>query len=65
MKIKTINRIEVIGEQGRIYVNNNCEIELSYQDDKQTLKIFVKKRELEKTPNFLNSTIEILKKITK
>jgi hypothetical protein len=38
-----ITRFEVIDESGRVYVNNNCKIELSYQDAGRTLKVFVKK----------------------
>lgn len=36
-----VTRFEVIDETGRIYVNNSCKIELSYQDDDRTLKVFV------------------------
>jgi hypothetical protein len=35
-------RLEVINKTGRVYVNNNCNFELSYQDGGRTLKIFVK-----------------------
>jgi hypothetical protein len=51
MKLIELNRIEVINhsgysdqEQGRIFVKRICEdqkIELSYQDDGKTLKIFI------------------------
>lgn len=34
-------RFEVIDSSGRVYVNNNCTIELSYQDDNRTLKVFI------------------------
>jgi len=37
-----ITRFEVIDEKGRVYTNNNCKIELSYQDDNRTLKVFIK-----------------------
>jgi hypothetical protein len=37
-----ITRFEVIDKTGRVYVNNNCNIELSYQDDNRTLKVFIK-----------------------
>ena len=37
-----ITRFEVIDSTSRVYVNNQCEIELSYQDDGKTLKVFVK-----------------------
>jgi hypothetical protein len=42
-KNKKVTRIEVIDKQGRQYVKWNCSIELSYQDDDRTLKIFVNK----------------------
>lgn len=35
-------RLEVIDINGRRYVNMNCSFELSYQDNGNTLKIFVK-----------------------
>jgi hypothetical protein len=35
-------RLEVIDIHGRRYVNMNCSFELSYQDNGNTLKIFVK-----------------------
>ena len=35
-------RFEVIDDTGRAYVKYRCSIELSYQDDGKTLKIFVK-----------------------
>lgn len=38
---KELTRLEVIDESGRVYVNNNCKMELSYQDEGGTLKIFV------------------------
>lgn len=37
-----VTRFEVITQDGRAYVNNKCNIELSYQDDGRTLKVFVK-----------------------
>jgi hypothetical protein len=40
-KNKGLNKLEVIDESGRVYVNNNCKMELSYQDEGRTLKIFV------------------------
>lgn len=36
-----VTRIEIIDETGRAYVRWNTKIELSYQDDGKTLKIFV------------------------
>jgi len=40
-KNKELTRLEVIDESGRVYINNNCKMELSYQDEGRTLKIFV------------------------
>ena len=36
-----VTRLEVIDKQGRVYSQWNCTIELSYQDDGKTLKVFV------------------------
>ena len=36
-----VTRFEVIDEKGRAYTKHNCKIELSYQDDGRTLKVFV------------------------
>lgn len=41
---KEVNRFEVIDENGRSYVKYDCNVELSYQDDGKTLKIFITKR---------------------
>ena len=40
-----ITRIEVIDENGRSYVNwdDNNDVQLSYQDDGRTIKVFVNK----------------------
>jgi hypothetical protein len=43
-KLPSITRVEVIDDNGRSYVNHNVEVELSYQDDARTLKLFLKKR---------------------
>jgi len=43
--ISKVTRFEVIDENGRVYVKNslyNCHLELSYQDDGKTLKVFIK-----------------------
>jgi hypothetical protein len=43
-----VTRFEVIDEKGRAYVRHHdrpVQIELSYQDDGRTLKVFVKARE--------------------
>jgi hypothetical protein len=37
-----VTRFEVIDESGRSYVRYGVEIELSYQDDGRTLKVFVR-----------------------
>jgi len=36
-----VTRFEVIDENGRVYTKHNCTIELSYQDDSRTLKVFI------------------------
>lgn len=36
-----VTRLEIIDKQGRVYSQWNCTIQLSYQDDGKTLKIFV------------------------
>jgi len=36
-----VTRFEVIDENGRVYTKHNSKIELSYQDDGRTLKVFV------------------------
>lgn len=42
-----INRVEVIDEKGRSYVNwnSNNKVSLSIQDDGRTLKVFIGKKE--------------------
>lgn len=37
-----VTRFEVVDDNGRVYSKWNCKIELSYQDDGKTLKVFVK-----------------------
>ena len=37
-----VTRVEVIDEYGRRYTRHNCKVELSYQDDGRTLKVFIK-----------------------
>lgn len=41
-KDQTVTRFEVIDEYGRRYTEHYCKVELSYQDDGRTLKIFIK-----------------------
>jgi len=41
---QTVTRFEVIDENGRVYVAKDCKVELSYQDDGKTLKVFIKQR---------------------
>lgn len=40
---KKVTRFELIDESGRVYSSWNCKVELSYQDDDRTLKVFIKK----------------------
>jgi len=37
-----VTRFEVIDESGRVYTKRKCKVELSYQDDDTTLKVFIK-----------------------
>jgi hypothetical protein len=37
-----VTRFEVIDTNGRVYQKWNCNVELSYQDDGRTLKVFIK-----------------------
>lgn len=39
---QTVTRFEVIDENGRAYTQRDCNVELSYQDDGKTLKVFIK-----------------------
>ena len=38
---KNINRFEVIDETGRVIVRHRVSVELNYQDDGKTLKVFL------------------------
>jgi|TARA_B110000495_G_C22818550_1_gene477809 hypothetical protein len=38
---KNINRFEVIDETGRVIVRHGVSVELNYQDDGKTLKVFL------------------------
>ena len=42
-----VTRVEVIDGQGRTYVNwdDNIKVQLSFQDDGRTLKVFISNRE--------------------
>lgn len=40
-----VTRLEVIDEKGRLLTKWDCSVELSYQDDNRTLKIFVKSKD--------------------
>jgi hypothetical protein len=42
-----VTRIEIIDQEGRSYVNwdENNKVELSFQDDGRTLKVFIGNRE--------------------
>ena len=49
MELKKISRLEVIDSKGRSYSNWNCKhLDLSLQDNKRTLKIFVEEKKKEK-----------------
>jgi hypothetical protein len=37
-----VTRLEVIDTNGIVYQKWNCNVELSYQDDDRTLKVFIK-----------------------
>lgn len=41
MNLNNVNRLEIIDENGRRYVNMNCTPQLQLQDNEKTLKIFV------------------------
>ena len=43
-KLPKVTRLEVIDHTGRAYVIKDADVELSYQNDARTLKIFVKPR---------------------
>jgi len=43
--ISKVTRFEVIDESGRSYTRHNSNVELSYQDDGKTLKVFINKEE--------------------
>ena len=45
IKLPKVTRLEVIDQNGRAYVIYNAEVELSYQDQARTLKIFVNPKE--------------------
>ncbi len=40
-EVKKVTRFEVIDETGRAYSRRNVSVELSLQDDKRTLKVFI------------------------
>lgn len=44
LKPESVTRFEVIDHTGRVYSIRPCKIELSYQDDGRTLKVFVELR---------------------
>jgi len=43
---KTITRFEVINKEGRVLVYYDVKVELLYQDDGKTLKVFLKDNKL-------------------
>ena len=55
-KIDKVDRFEVVDETGRAYVKGSIygtpvKVELSYQDDDRTLKVFVKPRSVGAKPH--------------
>ena len=52
---KKVTRVEVIDKNGRSYSNwnENNRVELSYQDNDKTLKIFIKELPVNRGDNFL------------
>ena len=49
--LQTINRLEVIDDNGRSYVkylNTEQQVKLSFQDDDRTLKVFVNEKDISK-----------------
>lgn len=45
IELPKVTRVEVIDHTGRAYSIRNVEVQLSYQDNAQTLKLFVKPKE--------------------
>ena len=43
---KNINRFELIDETGRVIVKYDVSVELNYQDDGKTLRVFLKDKKL-------------------
>ena len=41
-KLAGVYRVEVIDSTGRAYTNHNTNVELSFQDEGKTLKVFLK-----------------------
>jgi hypothetical protein len=41
----TLTRVEVIDDNGRVYVIHDCKVQLSIQDECRTLKVFVTKKD--------------------
>ena len=41
-KLAGVDRVEVIDSTGRAYTNRNTNVELSFQDEGKTLKVFLK-----------------------
>ena len=60
-KLETVTRVEVIDQYGKVYGNNEASsVELSFQDDDRTLKVFLNKpteiSEMDKLWNFCQET---------
>tara|TARA_Y100000389_G_scaffold204066_1_gene254806 strand:+ start:456 stop:608 length:153 start_codon:yes stop_codon:yes gene_type:complete len=46
MKNDKVTRFEVIDKTGRVIVKHGVSVQLSYQDDGQTLKVFLNDKKL-------------------
>ena len=44
MDTDRVTRVELVDEEGRVVIRHNVAVELAFQDDGRTLKIFVVKR---------------------
>ena len=51
-----VTRLEVIDETGRVYVKYGVAVELSYQDEGKTLKVFVRSMGAEGLQRFVAET---------
>ena len=62
--IDKVTRVEIIDQEGRSYVNwdENNKVELSFQDDGRTLKVFISNRE-EKMTKFYDRPMNFFEKL--